>query len=291
MEKPRIAVFGATGMLALPVVEELTRQGYALTALVRDPAAAARKLPATVTLVEGNLKDPAAIAQTLQGAQGIYLNLSVKPQSKPRHWQPEREGLQNIIAAARQHDIQFIAYLSSLVQRYQGVDGFKWWVFDLKQQAVAAIKNCGIPSLIFYPSNFMENFERGAYRQGSRINLAGLSRHPMYFIAGADYARQVARAIDLFMGQSREYNVQGPKAYNADEAAHIFAQHYKKQELSIAKLPLTVLRVAGLFSPQFDYGYHIVRALNNYEEQFESQKTWAELGNPTISLPQFAASL
>ena len=47
----------------------------------------------------------------------------------------------------------------------------------------------------------------------------------------------------------------------------------------------------GVFIQKFDYGYHIVEALNKYPERFEAQQTWDLLGKPQITLKDFAENL
>jgi uncharacterized protein YbjT (DUF2867 family) len=286
MEK--IAFFGATGMLAQPVIQTLAQSGYQVTALVRDTTKAKKNLPANIKLVEGDLNNPKAIEDALEGVDFIYLNLSVKPNSRKTDFQSEREGLQNILKIAKGKGVKCIAYLSSLVQRYQGMDNFNWWAFEIKNQAVEKLKTSNIPYLIFYPSTFMENFDKGSYRQGKRINLAGKSVYPMYFIAGEDYAKQVVNALSNFNGTSKEYIIQGTEALNADEAAKLFVSNYTKEKMSIAKLPYSILAFLGKLTTTFNYGANIVKALNNYPEKFEAQKTWEELGKPSLTLKEYA---
>jgi hypothetical protein len=125
----------------------------------------------------------------------------------------------------------------------------------------------------------MESFDKGAYRQGNSINLAGTSKYPMYLIAGDDYAKQVVKAFENGNGDM-EYVVQGQEGYTADDAGKAFANNYKKSKVKVAKLPLGLLKFLGNFSNKFDYAANIVDALNNYPEKFEAEKTWADLGKP-----------
>jgi nucleoside-diphosphate-sugar epimerase len=59
----------------------------------------------------------------------VYLNLSVAQSSKKNEPQPEREGINNIIEAAKKTGIKRIVYLSSLIKNYEGLNGFSWWHF------------------------------------------------------------------------------------------------------------------------------------------------------------------
>ena len=284
----KITVFGATGMLGKPVVAELVEANYEIVAMARNPEQARRELPAEVKILAGDLRRRADIEKALAGAEGIYLNLSVKPESSEKDFQPEREGLQTILEAAKNADIKRIAYCSSLVHRYQGTNDFYWWAFEIKKRAVELIKASGIPYTIFYPSGFMENFDKGSYRQGNKMMLAGESKHPMWIIAGSDYGKQVAKAFQLSEAENRDYDVQGLEAFTADEAVKVFSDNYEREKLTISKAPLLVLKIAGLFNRKMNYGAKILDALNNYPEKFAADATWAELGKPIVTLAEYA---
>lgn len=275
-------------MLGQPVANELALQGFEVRALLRDPSKAEGQLHPDIRILKGDLKDKAAVNRTLEGSDLAYISLSVDPATGRKDYQPEREGVQALLQAAGKHSIKGVGYLSSLVQRYQGMQGFDWWAFELKNQIVRRIRESGLPYLLFYPSTFMENFDQGNYRQGNRITLAGKSEHPMHFIAGRDYARQVSQAFLQFEGQSREYVIQGPQAYTADEAAAIFTQYFEREQLSISKLPYGLLGFLGNFTNTFNYGAKIVKALNRYPEKFEAAETWNALGKPQITLRAYA---
>jgi len=188
---------------------------------------------------------------------------------------------------AKSAKLQRIAFISSVVMRYQGQNGFHWWVFDVKQQAVQLIRESGIPYTIFYPSTFMENFD-GNYRKGNKMLLAGKSNQKMYFIAGEDYGRQVAQSFKLQPTANKEYVIQGPEAFTTEEAIAQYIKYYKKEQLSVSRAPLGVIKFLGRFSQRMSYGAHIIEALNNYPEKFEAHNTWQELGEPVITIRQFA---
>lgn len=284
----KITVFGATGMLGQPVVKELTSAGFEVKAMVRSPEKARAVLPANVPLERGDLKNQSDIESALKETDAIYINLSIDAESKKDDFQPEREGLKNIIEAAKKANVRRIAYCSSLVHRYQGMNNFHWWAFDIKREAIEKIKSSGIPYTIFYPSSFMENFDKGGYKQGAKMMLAGKSKFPMWFIAGSDYGKQVAKSFQILGEKSGEYAVQGLEAFTADEAVKVFVENYQKEKLKISKAPIFLLKILGLFNQKMNYGAKIIEALNNYPEKFESEKTWEEMGRPQVTLAEYA---
>jgi uncharacterized protein YbjT (DUF2867 family) len=286
----KIAIIGATGMLGQPVTQECIKAGFEVSILTRQPDKAKAIFGLGIRIVSGDLQHTTNLAALFTGQDFLYINLSVEQTSSHKDYQPEREGLQIILKEAKKATIKRIGYLSSLVQRYQGQHGFHWWVFDIKWKAVHAIKESGMACSIFYPSTFMESFDKGAYRQGNMIALAGDSMYPMYLISGSDYGKQVVQAF-LHNEGNQEYVIQGKEAFTADEAARLFVQHYKKSKIRIVKMPLGILKFMGQFSNKFSYGAHIIEALNHYPEKFESEKTWQELGQPQTTFLEYIRAI
>lgn len=281
----KIAVVGATGMLGRPVARKLVEAGYEVSVLSRKPEKA-RELDGA-RVVRADLFDPASLREALRGQDALYLNLSIAPGEGPEDPHAETDGLRNAIAAARETTVARIGLISSLVKSYEGMDGFSWWAFRVKNEAVDILRHAGIPHLIFYPSSFMENFTHGQ-RSGNRILLAGRSREPMWFIAGDDYGAMVAKAFALPAGESREYPVQGPEAFTYQQAARVFVENHPQARLKITTVPAGLLRAIGLVHRPTREAWHIITALNHYPERFESERTWEELGRPKITLAEFA---
>ncbi|MCF6271046.1 MAG: NmrA family NAD(P)-binding protein [Melioribacteraceae bacterium] len=286
----KITIIGATGMLGLPVTRELIKTGYEIIALVRDKNKAQKYLPNEINFVEGDLKDKSSILKAIQGVEGLYLNLSIKPGERKTDFHSEAEGLDNILTAAKQIGIKRISYLAAITLVSKDYYKNDWWVMDIKRKAIEKIKNNGIPYTIFYPTNFMENLKHNLIR-GSKINIVGKPLYKNWWIAGEDYGRQVAKSFQILQNENKEYIVQGPEGLMMEDLVDIFIRNYKKQLLSKSKTPMALLKFIGLFSPKLNFVTHIIETINNYEEKFESHQTWEELGKPTITIEQYAKQL
>ena len=278
----KIAIIGATGMLGLPVTRALVEAGFDVTALVRHPDKARRVLPNGVAVVEADVRDVASLRRGLAGQDAVYLSLSVAPGEAPGDFHTEEQGLENILAAARDAGVGRIAYLSALVHDADD----RWWVIDIWRKAIARIKASGIPYSIFYPSNFMETLEQ-RHVVGKRMMMLGRARHPNYWIAGDDYGRQVAKAFALPLAAGREYVIQGPEALSYDEAAERYVGAMGGR-LKITRVPLWLVRLGGLFSRELDFNARIMHAVLSYPETSKAQETWDELGAPTTTIEAFA---
>lgn len=286
----KILVIGSTGLLGKPVTKALIDAGFSVTVLVRDKNLAEKLFP-KASIIKGDLRNKVDIEKVMQGQDAVFLSLSVKQTEKENEFHTESEGLDLVIEVAKSLKIKRIAYLASLVHLYQGMNNFDWWVFRIKQEAVQKVKNSGIAYTIFYPSAFMESIFYQS-KQGNIIALGGKSEFPMYYVAAEDYARQVAKSFEVLQdSESRDFVIQGLEAFTQKAAAKTFIQHYKKEKLRTMWAPMIVMKLMGIFSQKFDYGFHIVEALNKYPEKFEAQPTWDFLGKPKITLKDFAESL
>jgi uncharacterized protein YbjT (DUF2867 family) len=285
----KILFIGATGMLGQPVAKALTNAGHDVTIFGRNETKMKKLFPGPA-IITGDVFDKNSLIEAMQSRQIVYMNLSVAQQSREKDRQPEREGVDNIIAAAKQVGIIRLVYLSSLLHFYNGMNGFNWWAFAIKQSAVERIKASGIPYTIFYPSTFMETFPYQMMR-GNKVAMLGNSQMPMWFIAAEDYARQVVKSFTIAGNENKEYAIQGKDAYTFDEASKIFIANYTKAKLKTMKAPIGLVKFFGNFSQKLNYGWHICEALNKYPEKFESEQTWKELGTPEINLATYARSL
>jgi nucleoside-diphosphate-sugar epimerase len=284
----KVLFIGASGMLGKPVARELIRAGFELTLLGRDTEKLKKLFP-NIPAVQGDVFLPETLKTAMSGQDIVYANLSVNPLSGKNEVQTEREGIKNIIYAAKESGIKRLAYLSSLVKNYRGMNGFNWWAFDIKHAAVDSIRHAGIPYSIFYPSTFMETLDQQML-QGNRLLLVGKSEAPMWFIAAKDFGMQVAWAFKKADSQNQEYAIQGPEAFTFEQAAQIFITHYKKK-ISLVKAPLLPIKLLGTVSHKLNYAANIIEALNKYPEKFESEASWRDLGTPSTTLVQYAASL
>ena len=231
------------------------------------------------------------IKKTLADNQTIYMNFSVARSSTEDDFQPEREGVREILTLAKWRDVQRIMYISSIVHWYQGMNGFEWWPFDIKKGAIDKIKRSGIPHIIFYPSTFMDNYTEGDFIKDDKALIIGKSRFPNWLIASDDYARWVVTALEKTPEDAnREFIAQGPEGFTLDKAAELCVEQLKGKGLKKQRIPLFLLKAMGAFDRKVNFGARIIEALNNYPEKFMAEETWRQLGEPKIAFKEFLAA-
>jgi uncharacterized protein YbjT (DUF2867 family) len=257
--------------------------GFEVTALVRNPAQARRALPAAIAVVQADVRDEESLRAGLRGQDALYLSLSVAPSERQGDFHTEAQGLQHVLAAAREAKVVRIAYLSALVH---DTPNSRWWVLDVWRRALARIKASGIPYTIFYPTNFMETLAE-RHNAGGLFVMLGRAHYDNYWIAGGDFGRQVARSFALPQAANREYYVQGPEPISYDAAAVRYARALHRSP-HVLRVPLWVARLAGVGSRQFDFNARIMQTVLAYPEEFKAGDTWDELGKPTTTIEEFA---
>src|SRR4051812_14770894 len=100
------AVFGSGGKLGRHVIAALGRRGYGVRALVHRTPIAARH----VTCVTGSIVDPAAVAETVRGAD-IILQLATTKEDSDTFFDVSLRGTFNVLEACRRQKIrQFILF-------------------------------------------------------------------------------------------------------------------------------------------------------------------------------------
>lgn len=282
-----ITVIGSTGMIGIPVTKELVNAGFRVTALVRNPEKAKAIFPSEVHFVKGDLDNKDSIAEALKNADGLYINISTRQEDKPDQFNPEMQGLDNILDVAKKTPkLQQIALLSSFLARNYTGD---WWVFKAKKSSIERVKNAGIPYTIFYPSNFMENFTSEGMRRGNKVNyIKASANHKAWWIAGEDFGRNVASAFKTDVSLNKEFAVQGPEALTMQEAAQKYVDGFTKEKLSVGSMPYGILKFLGVFIPPMKFVSNLMHVMLNNVETFESENTWNELGKPKLTIQAFA---
>jgi uncharacterized protein YbjT (DUF2867 family) len=213
-----ILVVGGTGMLGMPVARQLRADGFGVRVFSRSADKVRRVLGPDVVAAEGNVSDRAALERAVAGCWGVHVSLRGRPVGENTFERAERQGVDNVLAAARQAGVQRLTYLSDLhvlAPRNH----------DLQQIAVklaneAAIRASGLRHAIFRATVFMEALSH-ASRQGRLVAPLVHSRY--HLLAAGDYARMVSRFYQSAAAADHELAVYGPQAIEFHAAVRRYA--------------------------------------------------------------------
>jgi uncharacterized protein YbjT (DUF2867 family) len=208
-----ILVVGGTGLLGVPVTRQLQADGFDVRVYTRDLEKVRRKLGGAVAAVQGNVADTAALDRAIAGCAGVHVNLRGRPVGENSFERAERQGVENVIAAAVRAGVRRLTYLSDL-------HGLAPENHDLPQIAVklaseAAIRASGLSYAIFRATVFMESLSH-ASREGRLVAPLVHSRY--HLLAAGDYARMVSRWYQSAPPVNRELAVYGPQAVEFHDA-------------------------------------------------------------------------
>lgn len=215
MPAPRsILITGATGQQGGATLKNLIGKGFELRALTRKPdSPAARQLAGRgVTVVEGNLDDPASLTRAMTGVWGVF---SVQTPFEGGVEQEEAQG-KRLATLAREAGVQHFVYASvGSVHRATGIPHF-----DNKWRIEQTVRSLGFPShVILRPVFFMENLLSPWFLNGDAIFVAIRPDTVLQMIAVEDVGRYHARAfLDAERLNRREIDIAGDALTMPDAA-------------------------------------------------------------------------
>lgn len=109
-----VLVAGATGATGKQVVKTLVQQGYAVRALVRDPAKVS-DLGEGVTIVQGDVTKPETLAPAAKGAKYVISAVGAKGKEAPNNQESvDYQGVVNLVDAAKAAGVEQFVLMSSI---------------------------------------------------------------------------------------------------------------------------------------------------------------------------------
>lgn len=279
-----VLLIGATGMLGRPVARRLAADGVAARALARDPRRAAGVLPRSVEVVEGDVLDERSLRSAMDGCRAVYVNLAT-PRSARRP-DVEARAVPLIIDAARATGVEHLLKIS-----FMGVEATadRWWQSQRKADQQRAIAAAGIDYTVFQPTWFMESLV--LFKAGGRLVLPNVPNEPVHWIAGDDYARQVAAALAGPAARNRIYVVQGPEPLSFHQAAARLAAAWQPRPLKVRRIPMWILRATAPLVSDARYLLDLLDVTFRTNARFEAQTAWDDLGEPRMTIEDYARSI
>ena len=193
----QITIFGATGKTGIELVNQALDKGHSVTAFVRDPARLAVE-DERLTIIEGDIFDPASVARAVQGQDAVICTLGAG--SDLSKTSVRTDGTVNIINGMKKNNVERLIVISAM-----GV-GDSWDTLSLVNKIIfatllkssredheaqeAAVRDSGVDWTIIRPSGLTDTPCTGTYEVGEKIS-ATTSK-----IARADVADLVLRELE-----------------------------------------------------------------------------------------------
>lgn len=263
-----IAVIGGTGRLGRALVGLLHEAKVRV--LTRDRARAGG-LPASVEIVEGDVRDEAARHSALRGCATVVS--AMHGFAGPSPTSPEsvdRDANLGLIAAAREAGVRHFVLLSV----HGAAADHPMSLHRAKFAAEQALRTSGLHFTIIRPTAFLETWTDiigGPLEEKGRALVFGHGQNPINFVPIADVAALVARAV-LSGGLERDtVELGGPENISFVTLARRLIDA-RGGAGTIQHIPLPVLRAMSVlarpFSPEFARQAQAAVVMNTVDMSF-----------------------
>ncbi|MCP4422376.1 MAG: SDR family oxidoreductase [Chloroflexi bacterium] len=193
----KLIIFGATGKTGIELVKQSLEQGHNVTAFVRDPARLAIE-DESLTLVTGDVFDPASVAEAIAGQDAVICALGAGSDLKKTTIRTT--GTINIVKGMKMHNVKRLVAITAMGvgESWETLSLFnKFFFATLLKSARAdheaqetAVKESGLDWTIVRPSGLTDTPRTGVYKVGENI-LAKTAKIPR-----ADVADLILNALE-----------------------------------------------------------------------------------------------
>ncbi|BDS13759.1 SDR family oxidoreductase [Aureispira anguillae] len=286
----KIAFIGVTGNLAPFVYKELIKQGIIIKALVRnlDKVKKIPNFPKEIQIIQGDLSNLDDLRELFSDTDAVYLNLSTS--NSEALFQPEIDGIKNVIKVAKEKDINRIFHVSAVTAAYpEFAQGAELFINDIRKVGYHLLKESNIPCTFFHCSWIMDTIEF-SMRKGNTLQGFKSIRYPIFWLAGKDLGKMIMNAVKQSdHSLTKDYIMQGKEAITFKEALKRYSSTYSPN-LKVQLAPIWLLKTIGLFNKEARLAAQMASFFSNYKEEFKAKQTWKELGEPIHNIENFMHS-
>ncbi|MCG8331162.1 MAG: NAD(P)H-binding protein [Chitinophagales bacterium] len=287
----KLTIIGATGALGLPITKRLTSKGVQVKAIVRDVKKAKEQLPEAVEVAYGDVSDKESLKIALVGSETIYLNLNTTNWDERAPFQPEREGIINVIKVSKDLGVNHIMQIVGIDLSHPefATNGMEYKTNRIRKPAIEYLKNSGINYTYFHCSVFLDSFP--TFIQGEDFGIIGNHQNPVFFTNTSDFAENISNAIGNDKAYNKAFTVQGTEGISFPAAANRFVSVYNPK-IQVSEYPMETIRHIGLPSEEYeDFMEHMLTYVEQLKEEQVSEYTWQILGKPQFTIEEFTKSL
>ena len=220
-----VLVVGATGVLGRRVVAQVRRAGRPVRAMTRTPGKAADLLALGADVVGGDLTDPPSLARACAGVtQVVAAAHGMIGQGRYRSEAVDDLGHRALAAAARSAGVEHLVYISVVgASPTHPVDFFR-----TKHAMEHHLRASGLAVTVIRASAFMEwhahEFNGKRILATGRTTLLGRGTKRRNFVAAADVASLVVKALDEPLLRGETIEIGGPGNYTDNEVAAMYGR-------------------------------------------------------------------
>ncbi len=275
MEKMKILVIGASGLLAGPVIRKLDEKGFDLRLFSRtvNPSMFINDHD----IVRGDLFKYDDLEKAMNGCDAVHISISTSDDVK---------AVSTILEMARNKGIKFISLISGCTVAEEN----RWFKFiDDKLTIEQMIIKSGIPYYIFRPTWFFESLTM-MVRDG-KASLLGHQTERYHWVAADDLGRMVANAYSTAGAENNVYYVYGPEKYSMKEMLGKYCEKLYPSIKEIPETPLSLLRIIAFVTrnKKLKFAASLFSYFEKVSEPEIAEEELARLGKAGINFDSWIA--
>jgi uncharacterized protein YbjT (DUF2867 family) len=240
-----ILLAGGTGRLGTKAVTALRQRGQELRVLTRDRGRAAHLASQRIEIVEGDVRDLAAVRRAVAGARTVVSAIQGFAGTKDGNPATiDRDGNRNLIFAAREARVDNFV----LVSVKDASPDHPAQLMRMKYAAEQDLKASGLAWTIIRPTAYMETWCEVLGRpllDKGKTQVFGNGRNPINWVSAADVAELVAlAAVDPEM-RGEVIEVGGPDNLTMSAFVDLFRTEVGSSG-NVGHIPLVAMRLMAL---------------------------------------------
>lgn len=229
-----ILIIGGTGLLGGPVSHRLKADGFQVRIMTRDLQKARKMFDGSFEIFAGDPMDTSCLEEALNGCYGVHISLPPEV---------EQQVAETVAKVTPGHGVERISYISGRTV----AEGNRWFpMVDQKFRAEKAIRESGIPYMIFCPTWIMESLPLFVVQ--GRASVFGKQPCPYHWVALDDLSRMVSTAYRLDEAANKRFLVCGPEAIRMQEALKRYCAVFHPEIKHVSSMPFWLVRMLATFT-------------------------------------------
>ena len=276
MEKLKILVIGASGLLAGPVIRKLDGKGYDLRLFSRSVKPS--MFINDHDIAQGDVFNVADLEKAVSGCDAVHISLASADDVK---------AVANIIEASKKYGVRRISLVSGCTVSEEN----RWFKFtDDKFRTEQMIMQSGIPYYIFRPTWFFESLPM--FVRNGKASVPGNLTDRYHWVAADDLGEMVASAYSTAGAENRIYYVYGPERYTMKEMLEKYCRALHPGIRTVTTTPLLPLKIIAFLTRnrQLKFAASLFGYFEKVKEPEVPEADLALMGRPATDFENWVRS-
>ena len=276
MERMKILVIGASGLLAGPVIRKLDEKGYDLRLFSRSVKPS--MFVNDYEIAQGDVFNVADLEKAVTGCDAVHISLASADDVK---------AVSNIIEVSKRNGVRRVSLVSGCTVAEEN----RWFKFtDDKFRTEQMIMQSGLSWYIFRPTWFFESLPM--FVRNGKASVLGRLTDRYHWVAADDLGTMVADAYSTAGAENRIYYVYGPERYTMKEMLEKYCNALHPEIKSVGETPLLPLKIIAFLTRnrQLKFAASLFGYFEKVHEPEVPEADLALLGRPATDFDTWVRS-